>query len=294
MDVRLKSTSQIGGVISISIPETTDLNLKLLLEQMLQFENAKRPFAKTCLFHPYFTTVLSDDEQQVDCLICFEKFMQSSTVRCSSGHCVCRECFNGYLSASLSDEARLWKERKGEILCVNFMCKIPYSVSALLPCLDEQSFEGLIKKKEEIRELAVASVLQEAHQKDLHRLEKEGSTHFAVRQIQEDILNMKCPRCHLVFHAFDGCFALKCRSCGCAFCAWCLQDCGKDAHSHVAKCKFRTSADALYGTEAEFRECHRVRKIRLIKHYMKQFPLETKDLLLEKIKPFLVDLNYPF
>ena len=34
---------------------------------------------------------------------------------------------------------------------------------------------------------------------------------------------------------FNGCFALTCsrQGCGCGFCAYCLQDCGGDAHAHV-------------------------------------------------------------
>ncbi|KAJ8607655.1 hypothetical protein CTAYLR_009891 [Chrysophaeum taylorii] len=39
-------------------------------------------------------------------------------------------------------------------------------------------------------------------------------------------------------NGFDGCFALTCHrpGCGCAFCAYCLADCGADAHHHVGKC----------------------------------------------------------
>jgi hypothetical protein len=50
-----------------------------------------------------------------------------------------------------------------------------------------------------------------------------------------ELLNMKCPRCDVVFADYDGCNALSCRvtSCGAAFCAVCLQDCGQDAHEHV-------------------------------------------------------------
>ena len=34
---------------------------------------------------------------------------------------------------------------------------------------------------------------------------------------------------------FDGCFALNCSRCRAAFCAYCLADCGKDAHMHVGR-----------------------------------------------------------
>jgi hypothetical protein len=215
------------------------------------------------------------------------------SVSCSAGHYICRGCFKGYLNASLSDEERLWKERKGEVLCVDYSCRLPYSASALLPCLDENSFERLIKKREQVREMQVVSELEILHQKELDRLEKEGDLNFHVRRIQESILNLKCPRCNLVFDAFEGCFALKCRLCAAGFCAWCLQDCGVDAHRHVPNCGLRKSADPLFGSELEFAECHRVRKICQIKRYIPNFPEETKVALKSKLKPFLLDLGYP-
>ena len=48
-------------------------------------------------------------------------------------------------------------------------------------------------------------------------------------------INLKCPRCMTVFHDYDGCNALICAtgSCKAAFCAICLEDCGRDAHAHI-------------------------------------------------------------
>ena len=56
-------------------------------------------------------------------------------------------------------------------------------------------------------------------------IERESLEMMHVRKIQDEILNLACPRCKTVFVDFDACFALKCRQCLCAFCAWCLQDC---------------------------------------------------------------------
>ena len=60
------------------------------------------------------------------------------------------------------------------------------------------------------------------------------------KHVIERILTLACPRCSRAFLGFDGCFALKCserrkndpNSC-CQFCAYCLEDCGRDAHPHV-------------------------------------------------------------
>lgn len=68
-------------------------------------------------------------------------------------------------------------------------------------------------------------------------------------------LTLKCPRCQRAFAMeddFADCFCLRCSSCPCMFCAWCLEECpatSGDPHSHVLDCP-RAPADmrghALY------------------------------------------------
>ena len=65
-----------------------------------------------------------------------------------------------------------------------------------------------------------------------------NETNVKARQIFNILteeINLKCPKCKAVFHDYDGCNALICGavSCKAAFCAICLEDCGRDAHSHV-------------------------------------------------------------
>ena len=68
--------------------------------------------------------------------------------------------------------------------------------------------------------------------------EVERTVLVLKRTIEDTILTKRCPRCQQAFHDFDGCFALTCsnKRCKAAFCAWCLTDCGLDAHAHVAHC----------------------------------------------------------
>ena len=65
--------------------------------------------------------------------------------------------------------------------------------------------------------------------------EQQRRVHAASAQLRE-LLNEQCPRCGAAFLDFNGCCALTCHRCGCGFCAWCLADCGADAHAHVAHC----------------------------------------------------------
>ncbi|KAJ1428017.1 hypothetical protein B484DRAFT_348798 [Ochromonadaceae sp. CCMP2298] len=71
-------------------------------------------------------------------------------------------------------------------------------------------------------------------------------------KVIEDILTTKCPRCKKAFQDFEGCFALTCSNCPCAFCAWCLADCGSNAHNHVASCSAKTNNDTYFGTKQEY------------------------------------------
>lgn len=95
-----------------------------------------------------------------------------------------------------------------------------------------------------------------------------------------DSLNMKCPRCSLVFHDYEGCNALKCSNSGCqaAFCAVCLMDCGNDAHPH-ARTHGGLFDKTLFEREKENREKATIEMF-LSEHVDE--PFEVKELL--KIK----------
>ena len=94
----------------------------------------------------------------------------------------------------------------------------------------------------------------------------EARTHIA-----ENILTLKCPRCFQAFIDFAGCFALTCSraDCGCGFCAYCLADCGGDAHAHVKQCNLNpTQPKSYYGSAADFEQCHLVRRERMVRDYL--------------------------
>jgi hypothetical protein len=79
----------------------------------------------------------------------------------------------------------------------------------------------------------------------------------------EDMLNLKCPRCEMVFVDFRNCAALTCgqAGCGAAFCAWCQEDCGADAHGHVANCPAKPpGADVYYDRDGQFMDVQRQRQ----------------------------------
>ena len=69
------------------------------------------------------------------------------------------------------------------------------------------------------------------------------------------LLTDVCPRCQAAFVDFDNCTALTCHRCGCGFCAWCLTDCGADAHRHVGNCASNsTPGRQVYSSEGEWKK----------------------------------------
>ena len=78
---------------------------------------------------------------------------------------------------------------------------------------------------------------------------------LAVRRQIEEMMELRCPKCHGVFGAFEGCAALTCAYAGCNahFCAFCLADCGADAHPHVRQCRLNPRANEYHVSEDVWR-----------------------------------------
>jgi len=106
-------------------------------------------------------------------------------------------------------------------------------------------------------------------------------------------LNLRCPRCRTTFADFEGCFALTCavNSCRAGICAWCLKDCGGDAHQHVLTCTESKRPGTYYGTLDEFNEHHRVRRMRDVQTAIKEESPEVRRILKSLLKKDLADLS---
>ena len=111
-----------------------------------------------------------------------------------------------------------------------------------------------------------------------------------------EMLEDACPRCKQVFDQFDGCCALDCSRCPCSFCAWCLQDCGADAHSHVRECPSNMAPMRdLFVDEAVWREARQLTKVKqaaqLVRGQLMQRGLPFAEALLAKMRPLLVQFG---
>ena len=93
-----------------------------------------------------------------------------------------------------------------------------------------------------------------------------------------DKMNMRCPRCGLVFVDYDGCNALTCgrSSCGAHFCAICLEDCGSDAHPHVI------TQHGNYFDKKQFEESKIQRETKIVQEFLsgiKDEPFEVQEMV---------------
>jgi len=126
----------------------------------------------------------------------------------------------------------------------------------------------------------------EEEQRRLAAMDEHGRQVLIARKhIEEEILQMKCPRagCRGAFFDFDGCFAISCSSCPCKFCGWCLQDCGDgDAHPHVRVCgKVPQGADALFPQMTDvggaFEKTHKKRCRERVDLYVQTLGIDIRE-----------------
>ena len=117
-------------------------------------------------------------------------------------------------------------------------------------------------------------------------LQIEQTRHHIV----ERLLTLKCPRCEAAFLDFNGCLALTCHRCRCGFCAFCLADCGTDAHAHVAACPHNVRGGG-YGAPGDFVEAQRNRRQRMVADYLATLEAGLRDKVIQACEQDFRDLN---
>ena len=113
--------------------------------------------------------------------------------------------------------------------------------------------------------------------------------------ICERILTLRCPgrNCGVAVLDFNGCFALTCEICGCGFCAWCLADCGTDAHGHVPICPESLNPGDHFAPISMFNQVHNKRRMGEVKEYIESSAVESphRHLVWKAIEKDLKDLG---
>jgi hypothetical protein len=177
-------------------------------------------------------------------------------------------------------------------------------IAALTRHLAEDGFRAYLGAREAVQVGEALQEQEERHTKNVRELEeqmqklavgKDRAVLQGRKKITEDILTLKCPRqhCRQAFVDFEGCFALKCGACTFAFCAYCLQDCGRDAHRHVANCQYNIAPGKdVFASVQVFERAQRERRTRLLKeHLAHHVEAGVRGALIEAMERDLADLG---
>jgi hypothetical protein len=218
-------------------------------------------------------------ERLRDCLVCCEEIRAVDGYICQpEGHFLCDECFKQQVVSQSCDELRKLEARNGIVVCAFCRPEDAANIGAgtILQHAGNEGFNAYMNASKKVIETKLSKEIHEEEKKrfatEQERLakmdEKQRKVHRHCLHVREELLTLKCPRqnCRQAFLDFDGCFALTCDACGCGFCAWCLEDCGEDAHAHVAACP--DGQGGYHGEYKAFNEAQRKRRLRVVREYL--------------------------
>ncbi len=247
-----------------------------------------------------------------DCRICYDKRRLEDGLECAEQHFVCRDCLEGGLSAYLKPDSEQ-DPRVGRDLSVGCLqgraCGARLAARDLARLVSDATLAKVREREQGRRETELQKQLQSEFDERLKaELARKVEDVIVGRHRDHicELLEPSCPRCKRRFIDFEGCFALTCSGnggCGCGFCAYCLEDCGNDAHNHVAACPGRPPRqpsgdmvhDRYYGSEAEFKAAMKALSTRRVREYWRsevaKLPVEQRRQLAERIRPLLKDVT---
>jgi hypothetical protein len=235
------------------------------------------------------------------CLVCMEEVNEAEGLGCGGppeAHFVCDDCLEGHVTACAENEQRRLMEQRRGVWCVAHGggCKRVYADHAVARHVSPTAFAAYFAAKSKIEEARISSDLEKGFdlrvQQEADRIaamsEAEKRMRHARHHIIERILQLACPRCGQAFPAaldgelpFNGCFALTCSrtGCGCGFCAYCLKDCGADAHAHVnahPKCSAYNTGLFPADNVRAFNAASKERQERALRTFLNNMPDATE------------------
>ncbi|KAL6063842.1 IBR domain-containing protein [Balamuthia mandrillaris] len=295
----------------VTIPPHPNPHLRDLLHQVLQLDAKKRPTASQCLSHPYLWTHLVEhrvaERDRRSCVVCMDEKWLDEGLQClpppssspllqagqgEEPHFVCGGCLNGWAVSLLDMPAAVLAKMKRELPCLVSGCAAqPFPMEQLMAHVEDEGRKALLEVRSRATEFMSEQAFQQRLAQERELWEKQSTAQRHRRCMVEDILTLQCPRCHQAFVDFDGCFALTCSRCNAAFCAWCLQDCGKNAHRHVRGCAHNLAGGNVFGSFEQFEEGQRRRRERKVREYLNGLEREEREQVAAGLKKELEDLN---
>ncbi len=254
--------------------------------------------------------------QRRSCPLCGDDDKDASSViecsECKSHACV--ECFQNNIRVQCGQEDRYQFVKQGcSIVCC--MCRsFKFLERDVFAFVDDATIAIICQARADVVELQAYNKAKSEFQAKLEEMKIEliriqGAAQQRIYRhrlhICDNILTLKCPRpdCGMAILDFDGCallflflcccccravsmrstdssfsrcFAVSC-TCGCAFCGWCMADCGRDAHSHVKQCPSSANPGTYYGSVEQFEAVHREKRRVRVLQYLGSLPKEEAD-----------------
>ncbi len=222
------------------------------------------------------------------CCTCSGDIPLTKIITCPSKHVYCEDCFANLVTSHAEKELVTRMKVNGLVSCPGTdgrnKCSHLFTTRFIAIMASQAVFDRHQQSVDEVKERRVLDA-EEARRK----LEEDRLAHDSVGKhflhITEKLLNIACPRCKAAFNSFDACTALTCSTCKCGFCAWCFEDCGADAHAHIAQ----KHPDKMFVRFDEWEAFHDRRKKADVERYMEQQKLspEVVKALKERLKALL-------
>lgn len=291
----------IAAVFPAGDPDRDDM-----VNKLMALNATARPDAKAALCHAFFKPVFAWQRKIATgrCDACFEEGVRfDAGVRCLSGvHLLCIGCFSAQVrSQSSEDERQRFRENACFVVCQFCPADVPRGFADALVAqhVPDETFALLMRARAQVAELCICAEQEALFRRRLAAMREELAATAATDQevqrhrlhIAEELLTLKCPRCRHAFYDFDGCFALKCGSCKCGFCAWCLKDCGNDAHAHVLACSVSTRRREYHGSWVQFTAAQRSRRQAAVLAYLEPLGAAVRSGVVRACAVDFADLN---
>ena len=252
--------------------------LAALVRSMLAPQSTERPDASAV------AETLSELLLVSTCCVCHCPEPRDKGLECDgvTRHFACDECF----SVHVSRLEALCEAEGGFVKCCasDWGCAARFTIQAAAQHATPLAFETLQRHADDLKHVA----LQGEFERWKERFEAERAARseqerraLVARQHIEELMDLRCPKCSRVFGQFTGCAALTCAYAGCLahFCAFCLADCGSDAHPHVRKCRLNPRQNEHFVSEAEWARVVDEERRRKLQAYWATLEAEVKEAL---------------
>ena len=228
-----------------------DTALAALVSSMIAPQPAERPDAAAV------AESLSELLDVRTCCVCHCPEPRSQGVECDAAerHFTCDDC----LSAHVTRLEALSDADSGGVKCCasDWGCASRFPIQVVAQHATPLAFATLQRHANDLKHVALQGEFEqwkERFEAELAARSEQERRALAARRHIEEMMDLRCPRCGSVFDQFVGCAALTCAAanCGAGFCAFCLTDCGSDAHAHVRECRLNPKRNEYFVSEAEW------------------------------------------